>query len=43
MKYRIRKGSILDELINAIPAALILSLLVIIAGIGNHFIDGLGV
>lgn len=42
-KYRIRENSILDNLIKAIPGAIILTLIVVIAGLGNHFIDGLGV
>ncbi len=38
-KYRIRKGSPLDK---ALPFVIILGL-IIIAGLGNHYIDGLGV
>lgn len=41
--YRIRKGSLLDELIQAIPPLIVVTILVILAGLGNHFIDGLGV
>lgn len=37
-KYRIRKGSLLDK---ALPV-LVLAALVIIAGLGNHFIDSIG-
>lgn len=40
-KYRIRSGSILDELINAIPATVILTILVVMTGLGTHFIDGI--
>jgi hypothetical protein len=42
-KYRIRENSILDNLIKAIPAAVILTLVIVMAGLGNHFIDGIGV
>ena len=42
-KYRIRDNSILDNLIKAIPAAVILTLVIVMAGLGNHFIDGIGV
>ena len=42
-KYHVREGSILDELIKAIPAVLVLTAVILIAGLGNHFIDGLGV
>ena len=36
-KYRIRKGSFLD---NALPILVVL-VVVIMAGVGNHFIDGI--
>lgn len=36
-KYRIRKGSPLDK---ALPFMVMLAL-IIVAGLGNHFIDGL--
>lgn len=36
-KYRIRKGSLLD---NALPFLVVLAV-VIMAGIGNHFVDGI--
>lgn len=42
-KYRIRENSILDNIIKAIPAAVILTLVIVMAGLGNHFIDGIGV
>jgi len=42
-KYRIRENSILDNLIKALPAAVILTLVIVMAGLGNHFIDGIGV
>jgi len=36
-RYRIRKGSFLD---NALPFVILLTL-VIMAGLGNHYIDGI--
>ena len=40
-KYRVREGSILDELIKAVPGILVLTFVIVMAGLGNHFIDGI--
>ena len=36
-RYRIRKGSLLDNLL----PVLVLAAIVIMTGLGNHFIDGI--
>ena len=36
-KYRIRKGSIMESLL----PALVLLMVVLVTGLGNHFIDGI--
>lgn len=39
-KYRVRKGSVLDNIIGAVPGAFVITMLILLMGLGTHFIDG---